>query len=462
MKTKIFIVVSFIIVSISCKQEIPNYAIISGQLENEEKITIYYNERTIEVLVDKNGEFRDTIPVKKLRYCSYDSKHTFPFNFYISPGAEITINGDVKNLKESIVFSGTLKNLNTYISKQQFNSVKHTFEYAERYKMFKLDEKAFLEALAKEEQAENELLESYPSSMKNQSQNIIRVNNKYASYNKKISYYNQHANLINNKDYQFSEGFMNDIEALNMDDSITFCKSYKYKDLVLSRYQYDLEKTSDTDTYSSIKFIEESSRFKSNNIKTYVLNFAKSMYLDDDNQNYNEVYNTLMKHSTSVQSKKAITEEYKRIDQYLKRVAKGQKSADFNYENYNGGTTSLDDLKGKNVYIDLWATWCKPCVAEIPYLEKLQEEYKDKNIEFVSITLDTEKDKWKSMITDRQMKGIQLIADKNFKSDFIKHYQISGIPRFILLDTQGNIVSPNAPRPSYTNELKSLLNTLPL
>ncbi|MGB6269512.1 MAG: TlpA disulfide reductase family protein [Olleya sp.] len=59
-----------------------------------------------------------------------------------------------------------------------------------------------------------------------------------------------------------------------------------------------------------------------------------------------------------------------------------------NYENFKGGTTSLSDLKGKYVYVDVWATWCGPCIGEIPSLQTLEKEYEEKNIAFVSISTD--------------------------------------------------------------------------
>jgi thiol-disulfide isomerase/thioredoxin len=141
-----------------------------------------------------------------------------------------------------------------------------------------------------------------------------------------------------------------------------------------------------------------------------------------------------------------------------------------NYENYKGGTTSLADLKGKYVYIDVWATWCGPCKAEIPYLKKVEEAYDGKNIQFVSISVDDErrtgggsmdvaKEKWKAMIADKELGGIQLLSDNNWNSDFVKNYKINGIPRFILLDPDGNIVSADAPRPS-SDKLIELFNEL--
>ncbi|WP_163399859.1 TlpA family protein disulfide reductase [Flavobacterium fluviatile] len=142
---------------------------------------------------------------------------------------------------------------------------------------------------------------------------------------------------------------------------------------------------------------------------------------------------------------------------------KGTPSPDFDYENYKGGKTKLSDLKGKYVYIDLWATWCGPCRAEIPFLQKIEEKYHGKNIEFVSISIDKAKDneKWKKFVADKNLGGIQLFADKDWESQFVMSYGVTGIPRFILIDPKGNIVNPDAERPSSPDlekQLDALLN----
>jgi len=154
---------------------------------------------------------------------------------------------------------------------------------------------------------------------------------------------------------------------------------------------------------------------------------------------------------------------YKRYldaDLALKReLPEGAVSPTFeDYENFNGETTSLKDLEGKYVYIDVWATWCGPCIAEIPALKKLEKEYHDKNISFVSISIDDAKrhggsaekahESWKKMVGEEELGGIQLFAPDGWETDFIKAYKIYGIPRFILVDPEGKIVSASAPRPS--------------
>src|SRR5690606_35216219 len=129
---------------------------------------------------------------------------------------------------------------------------------------------------------------------------------------------------------------------------------------------------------------------------------------------------------------------------------------------------SLADLKGKYVYVDVWATWCGPCKVEIPSLKSLENNYKGKKIQFVSVSIDDDtshgswenaKTKWKNMVSDKELTGIQLFAPNGWQSEFVKSYKINGIPRFILIDPNGNIVNADAPRPSDP-KLVELFNEL--
>lgn len=134
----------------------------------------------------------------------------------------------------------------------------------------------------------------------------------------------------------------------------------------------------------------------------------------------------------------------------------GDPAYNFNYVDKDGKMVSMSDLKGKVVLIDVWATWCGPCTAQIPHLKKLEEEMKGKDVAIVSISVDEEKDKekWLKMIKDENLGGIQLFAGG--WGDIGKQYQIKGIPRFMVFDKQGKIVTVNSPRPS-SPELKALL-----
>lgn len=153
-----------------------------------------------------------------------------------------------------------------------------------------------------------------------------------------------------------------------------------------------------------------------------------------------------------------------------KLLPKGSLSPSFvNYENVDGSKTSLSDLKGKYVYIDVWATWCAPCKAEIPSLKKLDKDYSGKNVTFVSLSIDDDrshknswdvaKEEWKTMVKEKELTGVHIFAPEGWASKFIKDYKVNSIPRFVLIDPNGNIVNPDAPRPSDP-ELRTLFTSL--
>ncbi|MBJ6369519.1 TlpA family protein disulfide reductase [Snuella sedimenti] len=187
----------------------------------------------------------------------------------------------------------------------------------------------------------------------------------------------------------------------------------------------------------------------------------------------NELHNVLDSYANipekEVKSEKAYIESYiKRLsDKHEEehdlstKLSKGTLSPDFkNYENYDGSKTSLSDFKGKYVYIDVWATWCGPCKAQIPHLEALEKKYQDQNIVFISMSVDKEKDydKWRSMVKNKQMSGVQILAPNQTASEFTRAYGINAIPRFILIDPEGKIVDFDAPRPSNKEAITALLS----
>ena len=182
----------------------------------------------------------------------------------------------------------------------------------------------------------------------------------------------------------------------------------------------------------------------------------ESSYFEEDDDNFKNL--------------KEIYTNYFHEKNYIRNVlGKGTKSPTFeNFENFNGGTTSLEDLIGSYIYIDIWATWCGPCKKEIPFLKEIESKYSNKNIKFVSISVDdakrngsTEKAKnsWRKMVSDKNLKGIQLFSDNGWETKFIKDYKVTGIPRFILINREGKIIDADAPRPS-SSKLINLIDSL--
>ena len=161
--------------------------------------------------------------------------------------------------------------------------------------------------------------------------------------------------------------------------------------------------------------------------------------------------------------KSSVTNKYMltKVDEYIEpwiNLKSGLDAPDFVAKKRDDVEVPLSSLKGKKVYIDVWATWCGPCIREIPALKELEAELHEESIEFVSISIDQMKDKekWLEFIDEKELSGLQLFADGAWQSDITTAYNIKGIPRFLLIDEAGKIISANAPRPSDPS-IKDLL-----
>ncbi|MGV1011042.1 MAG: TlpA family protein disulfide reductase [Flavobacterium sp.] len=239
------------------------------------------------------------------------------------------------------------------------------------------------------------------------------------------------------------------MDAQNFDESIFYTgrgeKENNYlaqKSLINEKYESKMGEVKDKDTFENL-----------------ITSFKKEFQVKLDAGGFDADF--------VIEANKLVESESKNMQAQFDVVMKmakinGSVAPTFNYENFEGDKTKLEDLRGKYVYIDVWATWCGPCRGEIPSLARIEEKYKGKNIAFVSISVDEDKDhdKWKKFVSDKKLGGIQLFADKNWNSEFITAFGINSIPRFILIDPKGIVLNADAPRPSepiLQEKLDSLL-----
>ncbi|WP_316788727.1 TlpA disulfide reductase family protein [Pedobacter frigoris] len=139
--------------------------------------------------------------------------------------------------------------------------------------------------------------------------------------------------------------------------------------------------------------------------------------------------------------------------QRLMAFGKGDAAADFMAVDLEGKKVNLSSLKGKVLYVDLWATWCGPCMQEMPHYDKLKEKYKDNpNVAFVSLSIDDGEELWKKSVNSRKADGHQWLINRS-KLDA---YNIVGIPRTLLIDKDFKMADMNAPMPSEAAASKAI------
>ena len=144
------------------------------------------------------------------------------------------------------------------------------------------------------------------------------------------------------------------------------------------------------------------------------------------------------------------------------RIGKGQPAPEITGLTLDNDTISLSDLKGKTVYIDVWATWCSPCVKEFPYYKELQQKLGEReDIEFLFVSVDQQAENWESFLSERDIpKGIHIREGIGFGNTSVQEsYNMWGVPRYILINRKGEIVDSKAPRPS-SGRVYELINSL--
>lgn len=431
---------------VNCKKETVDYAVFSAQIKNAPEDFLMYaytsGGKFNRIPFKQDGSFKDTIRNDFGNF--YINLKGQPLTIHLEKGSEINLSGNANDLLNTVVFFGKGTRISEYFLAKEKEKLKMQ---GDKWLDYTLDELDFQSKNAMIRERLIKVLDSMVIDNEGFKQ-IERRNLNYEYLLALNSYEEGHAMAINSDDFKVSNGFLDEFKDLDINDEEDYHSSISYRVLVKDHYENEAEKLAKSDSISFyMAYLTVLSRIPNELIKNDLMFKAVKSGLSrtKDLEKYYGIF------------KAASTDEENNIEvdklfQERKKMSKGYPSPKFvDYKNYNGGTTSLDDFKGKYVYIDVWGTGCLPCYAEIPYLNKLEIKYQGKNIAFVSISANSKRsgtDLWRKTVEDKAMTGIQLLADNGMQSEFLKKYMVNSIPRFILIDPDGNIVDSNAPRPS--------------
>ncbi|MDO7876133.1 redoxin family protein [Hymenobacter sp. ASUV-10] len=137
---------------------------------------------------------------------------------------------------------------------------------------------------------------------------------------------------------------------------------------------------------------------------------------------------------------------------YAKRLllANGQPAPGISVRDAGGKPVSLADYRGKVVYLDFWASWCRPCLAEVPAGETLKKQFEGKDVVFLYVSIDDEEANWKKALANHPLTSPNSVHGwaKGWEDPAPVAYQVTGIPAYFLIGRDGKLISNNAPRPS--------------
>lgn len=145
----------------------------------------------------------------------------------------------------------------------------------------------------------------------------------------------------------------------------------------------------------------------------------------------------------------------KKINTFL-LFGNGSTAKSFEALRLNGKAIHLSEFRNKIIYIDIWATWCEPCLKQMPAFELLKEKYKSNpDIVFISLSIDDNLEAWKTNVTKRNAKGEQWFINR-YK---LKDYDVFSIPRAILIDKNFKVVEMKAELPD-SKDVETQINSL--
>jgi len=176
-------------------------------------------------------------------------------------------------------------------------------------------------------------------------------------------------------------------------------------------------------------------------------------------------YNNKISDKALAAAAKAKMEKAKSMKKNHDAKAKGEngkigKDAPFTLTNMDGKEITLDQFKGKVVYIDFWASWCGPCRKQFPFAKELKKKLskkQKKKVEFLYISIDNGEKIWKNAIKKMDIEGYHVLSTGGWSSKVCKYFNIRSIPRYMLIDKKGRIAESNAKRPGQQGVLEDIV-----
>ncbi len=435
---------------LSCnKIDSTDYIIISGKISNQQldKVKLANNKDTFTIDVVTNN-FSDTLMISEGYYnLIYGEQENL---VYLKPGFDIQI-----QFVESLKFTGKGAEENNYLMAKA--ALSNELQKYLDYKYYaQLNENDFLSLMDSIYDLQITLINEGEKQFASEFNFIEKNKLKYKSLSEKALYEVSRRIVTENKDLSVSPGYypnlfknidVNDKRLINNEDYLSFINSYIF--------QTTKGKLKNNDSIDFLlAYMEVLNNEVSDSIIKEKLSFDTGNIRLDRTNKLDEVFQLISANITNKDYYKKVESKYKT----LKKVEKGAISPTFRFKDINGKEVTLENLRGKIVYIDIWSTGCPPCMAEIPYQNKLEKYCEGKNIYLVGINVGDEEEHWKNTVKEKNIGGIQLHAP-NTKVDFFKDYLVRGIPRYILIDIDGTIISSSAGRPS-DSKLKEQLDKI--
>ena len=466
---KLFLIV--VVALAACGRPAHDYAIVTGHVENPagEEVEVYYVKETVtntreEVVatLDENNRFSARIPIEDPRLVSVRTQGR-SVSLYLEPGAEVNVSFDVDDTAGMPDIEGDLAAENRLLA--GYNA-----DVASKY--------ARMTVLSRSAEMGPDEFRHYVNDIYEEKRNYLEKDVRFDALSENFVSMMQ-ANIRYEKLGQLMEypmaaahfrgleshpelpedyyDFLDDAELFN--DRHTILQSYVaflnvYQNYMMQKNEPE-EGYGDRDYYQ-VLFEQSYDAFTGETRDIALAGAVISMIRFGDFELAGEHYAEFMDLATSDIYRDLVDAEY----QQALALSPGQPAPDFTLTDIDGEEVSLSDFRGQVVYLDFWASWCGPCMQQVPYARELKKRMEDHDdLVFLYISVDTDEEAWRSKVAEENIQGVHLNVS-GFSHDVPESYNLRGVPTFYLIGRDGLIVDNRPPRPSHENIDEVLLAAL--
>jgi thiol-disulfide isomerase/thioredoxin len=454
----------------SCNQMPSSSVQLSGTLEGHEDVNIEFtylnefinNDRVVlDIEPDEEGAFALTFDFDEAVYGTIRAGRT-NIPVFLEPGDQVHLEGDAAELFETISFSGRGGQANNFLMAYQRDLEPRIGDRFMTEKIRTTDPRTFKMLLDSVLLQKTNFLETWERSheLSPVFTHFFESQIHYDKYQKLLDYPVMQQRLAQDEELPvMADGYFDFLEEdklfddtrLNSPVYVQFLMSYLsyYQqhvgatmpgDMSLNQFSYELAREAlPGESGEYIQAVYLSREFNYGDLET-----AKKMYDD------------FMENSKNESFKQAVTDNHDAIN----RLNPGNPAPDFTMRDIDGQEVSLSDFRGKVVYLDFWASWCGPCMREMPYFKELKERLADQeDLVYLYISIDTDEQAWRNSVERNQITGVHLNTPGRERG-VPALYNVKWIPTFFIIGRDGNVYDNRPPKPSDAEIDQVLLEAL--
>jgi thiol-disulfide isomerase/thioredoxin len=466
MKHILFITIAISLLA-SCANVDRQTVKLSGSFEgiSQETVTLTLNDllgiggrEHVDIVLDENAAFVYSLELPGARTADIQLDG-IKIPLFLEPGESLHLELTGPDVVKNIRFSGSIGEENNFLLNYQMNHVR-TFDFNRVFllvkegspesfhafidSIFDLRERAYLQALS-------------VASFSDGFSNFIQAEIRYEKLNW-LWFFNSNLRqreAYNEIDSSFMEepGIIDDAYLLsgNYRQFLNTYEAYHY--LIVSPEKYEGMSREDASWLIADEVFPEGTKgpFKAMLLANMIMRVSDPQRISE----HLEELRAANPHAAYVQTLESMYQD-------MLKLLPGKPAPEFTLTDLSGNQVSLSDFFGSVVFLDFWASWCGPCIQQLPYAKELKKRLlhyvESADLVFLYVSVDTDEDAWKNAVASHQIEGVHVWA-KGWEG-VAKLYNVSGIPTYYIIGRDGMIYDNKPPRPSFAEIDEVLLSAL--